>query len=251
MSTVDQLLASLPNLRDLGGLRTTDGRRTRRGVLFRSESPCLATPDDLAALHTRLRIAEVVDLRRADEHDAAPLPPALARHARWHRVPFDIAAPPHVPSSAPDAAGLTATEMGRFYAWMVQRNAPRLREVCTLLADARAPALIHCAIGKDRTGVTVALVLLALGVDHTAVVDDYARSDPCMRAVLRRVDDRVTEDRLESDMRLRAPASSMLACLDALAAAHGSVAAFLSELDPDGSIRGRLRARLLESADAP
>ena len=219
--------------------------------MFRSESPSLASPADVEALHSDLRIAEVVDLRRTDDHDAAPLPPGLAARARWHRVPFDIEAPPDIPSPAPSPPGLTSAQMGRFYAWMVQRNVPQLREVLALLADVESPALVHCAIGKDRTGVTVAITLLALGVGRPAVVADYARSDASMRSVVPRFDPRITDEVLASDMRLRAPAASMDACLDELTDVYGSVAAFLDELDADGSTRRRLRARLLTEQPVP
>jgi protein-tyrosine phosphatase len=44
-----------------------------------------------------------------------------------------------------------------------------------ILAD--QPVLVHCTVGKDRTGVTVALTLAAAGVDAEAVVGDYARTE--------------------------------------------------------------------------
>lgn len=243
-------MASLPNLRDLGGLPADDGRWIRHGSVFRSEAPGLATPADLEALHLRLRITEIIDLRRPEEHDAAPLPPALAAHARWHRVPFHVDAPPHVSDQAIRAAELTSADMGRFYAWVARNNVSQLREVLDLLAEAEAPVLVHCAVGKDRTGVAVSVMLLALGVAADEVVADYARSDEPMRHVLPRHDARLTTERIDGDPRLRAPAAAMSACLDELDRECGSVAAFLDELDADGSLRRRLRARLTEATPA-
>lgn len=250
MSTAAPRLASLPNLRDLGGLPAGERRWVRRGMMFRSEAPGLATPTDLEALHVRLGIAEVIDLRRPEEHDAAPLPPALAARARWHRVPFHVDAPPHASDRAIPDGELTSADMGRFYAWVAQHNVSQLREVLTLLAEADAPALVHCAVGKDRTGVAVGMTLLALGVATDEVVADYARSDEPMRRVLPRHDARLTSDRIGDDPRLRAPAAAMAACLDHLGQACGSVAAFLDELDADGSLRRRLRTRLIEAVPA-
>lgn len=248
MSTLEHRLISLPNLRDLGGHRSGDGRRVRQGALFRSEAPGLATPADLDALRLRMGIAEVIDLRRPEEHEATPLPPSLSAHVRWHRVPFDVDAPPHISDRAVATGDLTSADMGRFYAWMAQRNVDRLHEVLTLLTDIEAPALMHCAVGKDRTGVTAAVVLLALDVAVDEVVADYARSDEPMRDVLPRHDARLTADRIDGDPRLRAPAEAMSVCLDTLGRGSGSVTAFLDELDPDGSLRQRLRTRLTETA---
>ena len=44
------------------------------------------------------------------------------------------------------------------------------------------PAVIHCAAGKDRTGIVVALVLRSAGVPDEAIVADYALTDGCMTA---------------------------------------------------------------------
>lgn len=247
----DPLLASLPNLRDLGGRPTADGGWVRRGLIYRSEAPCLATPADQAALGERLHVAEVVDLRRDEEHRAAPLPPAVAARARWHRVPLEVDAPPHVAEQLPATEELTSADMGRFYAWIARRNTRRLAQVLELLAEADAPVLIHCAVGKDRTGVVSGVALLALGVAPDEVVADYARSDAAMAAVLPRHDDRLTPDRIDGDVRLRAPAAAMAALLDHLAEAHGSPWAWLEELDPGGSLRAGLRRRLVEPAGAP
>lgn len=247
MSTCEHQLTSLPNLRDLGGIHAGEGRWVRHGAVFRSEAPGLATPADLDALRVRLGIAEVIDLRRPEEHEASPLPPALADHARWHRVPFHVDAPPHVSDRAIAAGDLTDADMGRYYAWVAQRNVSELRQVLELLAEVESPALVHCAVGKDRTGVAVGIMLLALGVAVEEVVADYARSDEPMRQVLPRHDARLTTDRIDGDLRLRAPAAAMSTCLDHLCHTRGSMAAFLDELDVDGSLRGRLRARLTEA----
>jgi protein-tyrosine phosphatase len=240
----EPLLASLPNLRDLGGHPTADGGRVRRGLIYRSEAPCLATPADQAALSQRLRIAEVVDLRRDEEHRASPLPPAVAARARWHRVPLQVDVPPHVAEQLAPAEH-TDGDMGRFYAWVARANTDRLAQVLEVLADAEAPVLVHCAVGKDRTGVVAGVLLLALGVAPDDVVADYARSDAAMRAVLPRHDDRLTPDRIDGDVRLRAPAAAMAALLDHLAEARGSPSGWLDELDPGGALRGRLRRRLV------
>lgn len=245
MSSVEPRLASLPNLRDIGGHATAAGDRVRSGAVYRSEAPGLASPSDLGALADRLGVAEVIDLRRPEEHHRSPLPPELASRARWHRVPFDVEAPPHASDRARSVDEITCADMGRFYAWMAGRNVPRLRQVLGLLSEVEQPALVHCAVGKDRTGVAVAVTLLALGVATDDVIADYARSDAAMRHVLPRHDDALTVDRIETDLRLQAPAASMAALLDGLAEAHGSLRAFLDEIDAGSGLCDRLRARLL------
>jgi protein-tyrosine phosphatase len=245
MTAVEPPLRSLPNLRDVGGHVTADGRRMRRGVVFRSEAPSLASAGDVDALAQRLGIAEVIDLRRPDEQQRSPLPPALAAGARWHRVPFEIEAPPHASDRALSAEEITCADMGRFYAWMAWRNVSQLRRVLGLLAELEAPALVHCAVGKDRTGVAVAVALLVLGAATADVIADYARSDAAMAQVLPRHDAELTAERIDADLRLRAPAASMAALLEGLAGVYGSLGAFLAELDAGSGLCDRLRRRLL------
>ena len=64
-------IATLPNLRDVGGWPTTDGRQVRRGLLYRSVAPTRLDETGLVAF-AALRIATVFDLRTAAEREPAP-----------------------------------------------------------------------------------------------------------------------------------------------------------------------------------
>ena len=64
------------------------------------------------------------------------------------------------------------------YRVMLDQNGPVFAGVLRLAADpANRPLVIHCTAGKDRTGLTVALLLLALGVPEETVVADYTLSN--------------------------------------------------------------------------
>ncbi len=158
----------LPNLRDLGGLPTEAGGRTREGVLLRSAAPHEGdrTPTDVAHWPP----VEVVDLRSRAELRGRPHPlerPGTRVHA-WSMLdgwtggrPGNWAAIPDLPVAYPEflTAG-TAT----------------LVRVLRLVAHAQGPVLVHCAAGKDRTGIAVAVLLRAAGVATDAVVADYLRT---------------------------------------------------------------------------
>jgi len=183
MTDTTVALASLPNLRDLGGWPAHNGSRTRPGVVYRSEAPALAAPEDVAALAEVLGITDVVDLRLPEETEHRPLPEALRARVRYHHVPFAVEVPPHELEQHAPGDGVTATELGRFYVWMAQRNVAALGQALTHLAQAEGAALVHCAVGKDRTGLTAATALLAVGAPEDAIVADYASSDaPCARS---------------------------------------------------------------------
>ncbi|NUR92105.1 MAG: tyrosine-protein phosphatase [Nonomuraea sp.] len=142
----------------------------RPGLLYRSAQPYLLTPEDLA-LVGGLRL--VADLRGSAERAVHDWPGDLATVSR---LGVDEAGSP--------AALPPAMDLGALYVLMLDHRADWFAAVVAELADG-LPALVHCAAGKDRTGIVVALVLDLLGVDHETIVRDYARSADHLPAVAR------------------------------------------------------------------
>lgn len=216
------------NLRDVGGL-PAGGGVTRRGVLWRSGS--LATldaagRDALAALH----LHGIVDLR--DDEEVRTQPSGLD-----DRFPV----PRRVPLFLGSAASFFANDVSleELYAHILEGAPGRIAEVARAVLAAQ-PVLVHCTVGKDRTGVSVALILAAAGVDRDAVVADYARTEgllPVERS--RRIvswlraahPDAVHVEELVA----RSPAPVMAAMLARVDEVYGSAAGYLAAagLSPD------------------
>lgn len=158
------------NVRDLGGLPATTGR-TRHGILYRSDSLDRLTPADVHTVSQRLRVRTVVDLRGWREL------PAVAP-TWWHDGAVRRISIPLLDDAALDAAGRhnrwTASDLLRMYQAMLVTVGPSLVAILALVTSPGAtPVLLHCAAGKDRTGVTTAVLLAAAGVEPTAIVADY------------------------------------------------------------------------------
>jgi protein-tyrosine phosphatase len=167
------------NFRDVGGYKTVDGKRVRRGLVFRSGALVHLTDAGLQTL-SELGIKLVCDLRGADElldePDRLPTSPApeylhlpLAvqddRRQRLRALLFN-----------PKAVAPMLPEM--YTGTIIDGNARIYGDVLRRLSDpANLPTLIHCTAGKDRTGVAIALLLLALGVPDEVVVADYSLSN--------------------------------------------------------------------------
>jgi hypothetical protein len=174
-------VAGLVNLRDLGGLATEDGRRTRPGVLYRSEMPRIGDrPPTALAWPPRT----VIDLRSAVERGPGPHPlTALGSTVRVFPLLGEDAAPGrHSAASSAMAGGLRS-----LYAAMMEHAAPQLAAIVDIVASEPGPVLVHCAAGKDRTGVTVAVLLRLAGVVERDVLADYAATEANMPGVLRRM----------------------------------------------------------------
>lgn len=183
------LLHSTPNLRDAGGHATRDGRRVRRGVLFRSEQLSRVTDEEMPAL-AQLGLKTIFDLRTADERAAQPeRVPAGAQYVVADVLADAQGAGPaqllHLISDPQKANamlgdGKAAQLFIKGYADIVMLPSARraYAGMFTRMAEpASLPALYHCTTGKDRTGWASAALLLLCGVSETDVMQDYLRSN--------------------------------------------------------------------------
>ena len=193
------------NFRDVGGYATEDGRRVKKGVLFRSDDLSSLTRNDLATL-AALGLSRVYDLRSDYERDIKPnrlpngVPAADQSGGASEREITPIRA---VSPTTPEVVEIPVyyapldravsrrkivngeVEPGEFHRLLVEENRAFARDyreqwatvVRRLTEPASLPSLIHCAEGKDRTGFAVAMVLLAVGVPEETVVEDYLLSN--------------------------------------------------------------------------
>ncbi len=183
-------LEGVENFRDFGGYPAADGRRVRRGLLWRSASHARATDADLDRIG-RLDLAVIVDLRRRNERlrDPSRLPEPCAAEI----IANDLG------DEAEDSwlahvrdFELTEASFRRYLvdyyraAPFEPRHIDLFRRWFEALARIDGPALVHCAAGKDRTGVIVALTHHLLGVPPEAMVADYLLTNDPARIARRR-----------------------------------------------------------------
>jgi hypothetical protein len=161
-------LAGAFNFRDLGGLPAADGRRTRSGLLFRSDTLQALTEADVAYLVRILGVTAVMDLRDADE--AVEQGRGLLGTSPLCYVNLPLAPAPAT-GAAPASAGGSTLD---FYLNHLEAPSSVLPLAVAILAVALdRPAVVHCAAGKDRTGLVIALALGIAGVSDDAIVADY------------------------------------------------------------------------------
>jgi protein-tyrosine phosphatase len=152
------------NLRDVGGYPAAGGRRTRWRTLLRTDALDRLPAASQATL-LDLGLRQVIDLRWPIELDQAPSV-FLSSDAVQYR---NIALFDEDPGPGKSLADI--------YRLMLDARAAQLVAVVrSLIAPDGLPAIVGCAAGKDRTGVTIALILAALGVPTDVVAGDYALS---------------------------------------------------------------------------
>lgn len=234
------------NVRDLGGLPAAGGRQTRRGVVYRADTLAHLSDADVARLAT-LGLRTVVDLRTAQERARAPdrLPAAsIALHTPGFLPRGNLEMIAAVNSGAFTAADALAA-MRAQYRLLALEHLDVYREVLDRLCDDDGtPLLFHCASGKDRTGVTAAIVLLAIGVPPDLVREDYVLSNFQRRPV-----DLFTAGAQAPAVEqiMAADPSYLEAALAATVETYGSFDAYLAQgLGYDDRRRAALAARLLD-----
>ena len=160
------------NFRDLGGYRTAGGGRTKWGQVFRADSLHHLTPTD-QALFEGLGLRVVYDLRT--DRERVERPNAVTDAATLRSVWLPLIATNQLDSTTL-AERLKDGEQFLLdvYRGMVANSAPVFGELLTGLTKPDGlPAVFHCAAGKDRTGMTAAILLTVLGVSDDDVLDDY------------------------------------------------------------------------------
>jgi len=161
------------NFRDIGGYPAMDGRTVRWGQVYRTGVLSYFTPDDETTL-LNLGVRAICDLRRLDEREREPTrwPDETVQSLCW----ADSATMPTIrgfAASRPRTGAGMYDSMIELYRALPAWMGPRLRGLFECIAAGNAPLVVHCAAGKDRTGIAIAVLLTALGVDRDTVLEDY------------------------------------------------------------------------------
>jgi hypothetical protein len=152
------------NVRDLGGLPTERGETTRFGQVVRADELPRLTEAGWRAAH-EYGIRTAIDLRGPfDQPDGRPPDVPI----RVLRIPIDPRAVP--------AAFQWETMVGAYRSLLDAYPSAFARAVETIGLEPE-PVVVHCAGGRDRTGLTVALLLRLAGVDPETIAADHALSD--------------------------------------------------------------------------
>lgn len=187
------------NGRDLGGLPTEDGGLTRTGQLYRSADLRYASDDGLEQMR-EAGVGCVLDLRNGFETRTEPKSPEEAQ-ANANRVPptpeaimpegvFSVRVP--MDDTSDVAFWQRMREEGRlgsprFFRPVIDEHPARVVAVLRTIAHAPGPVLFHCAVGRDRTGLTAFALLALAGVTGEAIAEDYARSAAGLRPFFQRM----------------------------------------------------------------
>ncbi|MDP1630969.1 MAG: tyrosine-protein phosphatase [Caulobacter sp.] len=249
---------AIENFRDFGDY-AAGPRRIKRGRLYRSAHQAEATDADLEALRA-LDLSVIVDLRRPNERERSP-------NRRWEGftarvIENDIGQvgddPWHLFMQDSDLSPTAfTTYMVDYYrdAPFVDRHVDLYSRYFHALSEMDGPVLIHCAAGKDRTGILAALTHHLAGVNEADILADFlltndpdrfARRVPLMTATIEEnTGRRPTEEAVITALGVEA--RYLDTAFAAIHARHGTLDAYLEEiLGVDADRREAIAHRILD-----
>jgi protein tyrosine/serine phosphatase len=251
-------LAGAVNVRDMGGLTTEDGRVIARDRLIRSDNLQSLTAADVRTLVDRHQVRAVADLRTGVEVDSEG-PGPMTREpdvtvAHFSLFPeaghnTDVAALDdagdgpvvlpwqNLPSEGEDAPKSAAD----FYLRYLLDRPDSIIDTLRLIANTDGATIVHCAAGKDRTGVVVAIAMSEVGVQRAEIIEDYAMSAERIHEIFDRLraSDTYADEHAPRD-------TTMEQLLDAIDQVHGGVPAWLRKHGWTDDDAAALRKHLLD-----
>lgn len=161
----DIALEGMVNVRDLGGFRTKTGQLTKSRVFLRGDAPYRIS--DSARLHIiESGLTTVIDMRYPHEVAQRPNRFAGVSTVAFANIPLYV-------ETTFFAMIRQMRDIGQWYCTILDSGGPPIKDIITALAQAEGMCLIHCYLGKDRTGIVSALLLDLVGVAEEDIVADY------------------------------------------------------------------------------
>ena len=176
----------LNNVRDLGGLVAKSGREFQRRVILRGESPQFATKEGAAKL-IEYGVSDIVDLRTSIEVKSegyGHLAEKCPENVEIHHFPIIMDSQWKVDLVG---SGKKEERYVSFLKWLDSGGDTSLVKILNLIASAKGATYIHCAAGKDRTGMVASILYDLAEVEYCCIEYDYLMTNKNVMGVLNRL----------------------------------------------------------------
>ncbi len=168
------------NLRDLGGLKNSEGKIFKTRLIYRSGNLHQLKTSSFDEIES-LNIKKIIDLRTrqeiAKEPDHLPSDVSYENLAAFQDENNEMATAKNLALKGKISAMDADQRMIKFYTDYVTENPEMIKKIITQILDSEHPIMYHCTAGKDRTGIITALILKVLKFDDGIIFQDYLLSN--------------------------------------------------------------------------
>ncbi len=225
------LLSSTLNTRELGGY-SFDGGVTKTGMILRSDRICQPTEEDIAYLKEK-GITTVIDLRT--DEDAAESPCGLTEDKGFNYHHFPVTEGGYVPETADDMIPC----------YLAIADTPIMSQVFRTIAKAPHGVIFNCWAGKDRTGVTAAIILMLCGVSDEDIINNYMLTAPYSEKLW----EMIRQYRSEEEMQIILPNERFIkGFIDGFRSKYGSAERYLEKLGLSNEETDSIKSKLCGKA---
>lgn len=244
----DLVLQGGYNIRDLGGCHTQDKRITRYGVFVRAgnmDKLTLSAQQQLLDYGTQT----IIDLRNEWEAEHFPNPFARIPAVTYINLPLigDVLSQVRAWKTQTDAAD----DLSALYIQYLAGCRPQIGAIINAMAEHDGCTVFHCHAGKDRTGITAALVLKAVGVENSVIADDYAASETHIAFLTdqwRQDAQAQGRDMARFERLMGTKAESISKLLDTIETQHGGIETYLAGCGVTKDTLSLLKHRFVEDS---
>ncbi len=232
------------NVRDVGGVSTSDGATVATGRLFRSASLDALTDPGLDVLRG-LGMRTVIDLRSQSEVDHSGRFPVDEMPVRWEHLVSSVTPPAGDDQRSVDMR-TRPDPMTPMYLEIMSTSGPMFARGLRILAEADTlPAIVHCTSGKDRTGLFVVLLHLVLVVPLERALVEYRQDDTTTERAVQDMLKRYPQMQALGDEKMLRTAGTdpewVIAALDSIGGEH-AVPEWLASHGCDADDQAKIRA---------
>lgn len=227
------------NFRDLGGYPAKKGM-TKKGVFYRSDGLQLLSDQDRQWILAH-DIRCIIDLR--NENEAIRQPDALGKDFTYYNIPMSDK------KAEIDGREIYPDSLSELYKLILTRHMKDFVRVMRIFIEQNGlPLVFHCAVGKDRTGLTAMLLLSVCGVSEEVTLADYETSAQNMEPLYNKMKEEFQSRNVEvPDDLLTSPAEEMKKAMDFLHKFWGSAEGYLKAGGLTENELSRLRELFIES----
>ena len=224
------------NLRELGGYTTTEGKQTRWRIVLRSDS-LHRLPESSQQQLVNYGIKTIIDLR-------SPFEIATETYPLSKRPPIKYVNLPLIEENHKNIIELikhqTLLELNRFF---LEERSLALKTTLETISTQQTPIIIHCAVGKDRTGIIAALLLAIVGVCRETIAEDYHLSDRYLEPFYANIRSQAAKEGF-SHLLDSAP-QTIIDTFANLDRCYGGINNYLTNIGLELSVRDRLKSMLV------